>query len=362
MRLMKLAMLVTFVFGSAASACNHKPYNEVLKSFEKAQSPGTAVLIAQGETVHCHTAIGLANIELDMPLSVDHVFEIGSITKLFTATAILLLEQDGKLSRTDDITRYISGIDSLKSTVTIEHLLTHTSGLVDTINTQAFLETRIQEPSNLSKVIDTFKNGHWQYKPGENVIYSNAGYSMLSHIIERVSGLSYIHYLQQRIFTPLFMARTQQATFDIVKNKATGYTFDGAKPRQHDFLDWRWAYGAGDLLSTASDLKIFYTALMNKKLLNETQLQKLLQPITLNDGTKIEGAYTFSISTHKGKTMYRMNGSTLGFSSHTIYIPHSQTFIAVLSNSDGVNGGSWVAPFEIGSRLLSVPLHFTVKE
>lgn len=354
MRLKKFIAVVTLVISLNANGECNKHIMGTLEGFEKPEHPGLVLLLSDGHGEMCKEALGLANIELGVPLTTQSVFEIGSITKLFTATAVLLLEQQGKLKRADPISHYIAGINTQKEAVTIEHLLSHTSGLVDPINDPEFLSTRIQESVTLLELVNTFKNGYWQEKPGKNVIYSNVGYSLLSYIIEKVSGTSYEDYLKRHIFKPLRMNNTSQASFAIARNKATGYTYDGESPRQHDFLNWRWAFGAADLLSSVSDLYTFNQALMSQRLLNSKQLSVLTRPIRLSDGTFVEGSYNYAINNIKGSKSLRMNGSTLGFSSHIAFIPSSETFLVILSNSDGVNGGAWNAPESIASTLLNI--------
>lgn len=350
---MKIIAIVTVVFSSKLLACTLPDVEKVTSQFKKPNYPGFAFLVARKNKVLCENAYGLANIELNVPLSTNHNFETGSLTKLFTATAVLLLEQQGKLNRNDPITRFIPGITSPKPPVTIEHLLAHTSGLVDPINEPEFLATRINDNVTLEELIQEFKNGRWEYAPGEHVIYSNVGYSMLGYIIETVSGLPYETALQTLIFKPLNMRHTYQASFNIIHGKAAGYTFDGTTPRQHDFLNWRWAFGAADLLSTVRDLNTFNSALMHGKLLNTEQFSALTRHIVLNDGSQIPGSYNYSIEEINSMRALRMNGSTMGYSSHSAYLPESDTFVVVLSNSDGINGGGWTAPAVIADSLIA---------
>ncbi|OFC69368.1 serine hydrolase domain-containing protein [Alteromonas confluentis] len=353
MRLMKFIVIVTVVFSAKLLACTFPGVEKAAAQYAKHDAPGFVFLVAQNNTVVCKKAVGLANIELGVPVNANTVFEIGSLTKLFTATAILLLEQQEKLNRNDLVSRYIPGITSQKSPVTIAHLLSHTSGLVDPINEPEFLATRINDDTDLDSLIQEFKNGRWAYEPGQHVIYSNVGYSMLASIIEKASEMAYEEALQKMIFRPLNMQHTHQASFQIVKGKATGYTFDGATPRQHDFLNWRWAFGAADLLSTVDDLNTFNSALMQGKLLNADQLSALTRPIALNDGSQVPGPYNYSIEKVGGKRALRMNGSTMGYSSHSAYLQDSKTFVVVLSNSDGINGGGWTAPEVITNSIIA---------
>jgi len=335
---------------------NSHSFDKDLRRFSSDDSVGYSVLITQKGKVLYQDAQGLANIELNLPMQPEHIFEIGSLTKQFTAVAILLLAQDGVLSLEDNISKYISNISTTKSDVSLKHLLAHTSGLVDPINEPEFLSTRIQESVSLEELITQFKNGHWQYVAGEQIHYSNVGYSMLAMVIEKISGITYEAFLNKRIFKPLKMHNTSQASFKLTKGKVTGYTFDGIKPRQHDFLNLNWAYAAADLLSTTYDLSLFGHALMQGKVLNQAHLQTLLSPIILTNDTQLQSSFTYSLSHIWSFDAIRGSGSTLGYSSHSIYLPDTDTFIIALSNSDGVNGGGWFAPATVAGKLVATLL------
>jgi CubicO group peptidase (beta-lactamase class C family) len=343
-------------FAEACSPC----FDKDLSRFASTDSVGYSVLISQNGKVLYQKARGLANIELNVPMQPNHIFEIGSLTKQFTAVAILLLAQDGALSLEDNISKYIPDISSTKNDVTLKHLLAHTSGLIDSINTPEFLSTRIQESVTLEEIIAQFKNDHWQHVSGDQINYSNIGYSMLAWVIEKVSGTTYATFLNERIFKPLNMHNTSQVSFNLTKRKVTGYTFDGSEPRQHDLINLNWGYGSSDLLSTTEDISLFSHALMQGKVLNQTHLHTLLSPLILNDDVQRQGSFTYSLSTIWNFDAIRISGSTLGYSSHSIYLPDNDTFIVVLANSDGVNGGNWIAPAtmagKLAATLLAIPL------
>ena len=335
-------------------------FNDDLSRFAKDDSVGLSILISHKDEIIYEDSVGLANIELGVPLKTEHLFEIGSLTKQFTAVAVLLLEQKGELSLNDSISEYISGIASTQGTVTLRHLLSHTSGLVDPINSPEFLTTRIQEKVSLEDLIEQFKNGHWEYSAGELYNYSNVGYSMLASVVEKVSNMTYEEFLKTNIFLPLNMHNTHQASFSIFKDKATGYTFDDMTPRHHDFLDLRWAYGAADILSTTSDLNVFTLALMSAKVINNKQLTKLLSPVKTNDNELVGGSYNYSLAPIWGAKAISISGSTMGYSSASIFLPETQHYIVVLNNSDGINGGGWVQPSIVARKLAATLLKYPV--
>lgn len=359
--LVVLAILSSLLSGgSKASQVELKAeLKPILGHFTSVNSVGYTVLISQNGKVRFSDALGMANLELGVPLTPQHIFETGSLTKQFTTVAILKLAQQGKLSLDDTINQYINGISTTRGPVTLTHLLSHTSGLVDPINDPQFLATRVQEKITLPALIEQFKNGHWQYAPGERINYSNVGYSMLAYVIQKVTGVSYSEYLTSAIFQPLGMKQTFQASFAVTAGKVSGYTYDGDTPRQNDFLDLGWAFGAGDLISTSQDLARFTHALMQGHVLNQDYLKRHLAPITIN-GETIPGSFNYSLTDVGQYRAIRTSGSTLGFSSHSIYFPHNDIYIVVLSNSDGINGGAWTPPATVAgmyaAKLLNIPL------
>lgn len=346
------------LFSHTSYGCSNEVLAKHLAQFIDANGAGISALIANRENEVCLAASGMANTELSVSMEPHHVFEIGSITKQFTAVAILLLAQENKLKLDDSIALFIPGISTTKAEVTIAHLLSHTSGLVDPINEAEFLRTRVQEPISLESLIGQFKNGHWQHTPGERVVYTNVGYSMLAYVIEQVSERRYVEFLAEKIFTPLEMQNTWQASFAIHKHKVAGYTYQDNELRQNDFLNLSWAYGAGDLVSNVNDLFFFKRALMDERILNDTYLALFLKNIRLNDGTVTNGSFTSSLQKVGELNVFRASGSTMGYSSHMAYIRESDTFIAVLQNVDGINGGNWTAPSAIVASLIAKELKF----
>lgn len=358
--------ILALVFGLAitfhAGACSNTSLKKQLEQFTTKNSIGFSALVATNGKVLCEAAVGNASIELSVPMNNQHLFEIGSLTKQFTAVVVLLLAQENKLSLDDDISFYVPEINTTKGKVTIRHLLAHTSGLVDPINEPEFLATRVQENTSLAQLINLFKNNNWQYPAGDRVQYSNVGYSMLAYVIEKVTGQSYSEFLSARIFKPLGMTHTYQASFAVIHNKVTGYTFADTAPRQHDFLNLNWAYGAADIVSNTKDLYRFTQALMHKQLLNSHYLDLFLSRITLNDKSQTDGTFNYSLSTIGDTAAITMSGSTMGYSSHSIFLPEQDSYIVVLSNSDGINGGSWIPPATVAGKLAASLLSFPLPD
>lgn len=335
-------------------------FKQDLEFFNRDDGVGRVVILTKNRKTLFADARGMASIELQVPLQLTHVFEIGSITKLFTAVAILQLAQTHQLALDDPITKYLPDISN--SEVQLHHLLAHTSGLVDPINSPSFLANEIQHKVTLKQLLERFQNGHWQHKPGDTVHYTNVGYSILAAVIEKVSGQSYIDYVTQHIFKPAGMRSSGQVSFAITPGKVTGYTFDGSKARQHDLVDLAWGYGAADILSTVGDLAKFNQALMHGTLLKPKYVKQLFSPITVAGSSVTTSSYNASIVAIGKHKAYRMNGSTMGYSSHSLYIPDLDLYLVVLANSDGINRGGWVAPATVASKLIASYLDLSLPD
>lgn len=360
--LMKKFIMLLLVVGACGRSLadedsKYAAFETDLLGLSSKSDTGVVALVSREEAVMFHHALGKANLELQVPMQTSNVFEIGSITKIFTAVAIMRLVDEKLISLADPITKYLENVVSDHGIVTIEHLLAHTSGLQDPINTPVYMNTRLQESVTLKELVDMFGTGYWQHKPGDQVYYSNVGYSMLAAIIEDVTGLTYQQYMSKAFFEPLKMTSTAQASEAIRVGKVTGYTYSSNTPIQHGLLNLNWAFAAGDMLSTTTDLKMWMRALMQGRLLSEKSTQKLLTPIVLNDGRVTNGSFTFSLSDIADKQTVRISGSTMGYSSHMIYQPENELLVIVLQNSDGINGGGWRDPSIIAGKLLATALN-----
>ena len=188
-----------------------------------AGEPGAAVLIAKDGQVLLRKGYGMANLELGVPIRPEMVFELGSITKQFTATAILLLQERGQLSVEDDVTKYLPDYPTHGQKITIDHLLTHVSGIPSYTGLPEWLP-RVREDMTVQQVIDLFKDKPLEFNPGEQWSYNNSAYILLGAVIEKVSGKSYEDFIEQEIFAPLGMKSSRYGHQDeVVSGRVTGY-------------------------------------------------------------------------------------------------------------------------------------------
>ncbi|WP_312900143.1 serine hydrolase domain-containing protein [Chryseobacterium taichungense] len=217
--------------------------------FTEKECPGGVFLISQkGKPVY-KKAFGLANLELNVPLNPDNVFEIGSMTKQFTSVSILMLEQQGKLKVTDVISNYIPDYPN-GSNITIHHLLTHTSGIKDFTKIKGLSEIS-QKEMTPQMMVDFFKNEPVDFKPGEKFEYNNSGYIILGYIIEKVSGETYEDFVRKNIFEKIDMIHSYYASDrKVIKDRAYGYHKKSNGFVNKSVISFSVPYASGSLMST----------------------------------------------------------------------------------------------------------------
>ena len=301
----------------------------------KPDAPGaTVIVVKDGKTVF-RKAYGLADLATRRPLTPDTALRIGSITKQFTAAAILMLAEEGKLSVGDDITRYLPGYPTHGQRITIEHLLTHTSGIPSYTSKQDYMQGMGRDMT-VAQIIDRFKDDSLEFAPGSQWHYDNSGYVLLGAIIEKVAGMSYADFLQRRIFTPLGMTHTAYEGHErTVFPHAVAYSPapDGFQPSPH--LSMTQPYAAGALVSTVDDLARWDAAITGGKLLKAASWQRAFTPYTLTTGTKTDYGYGWELGTLRGQPEIRHGGAITGFRSFALRLPQDNVYVAVLSNADG---------------------------
>jgi len=293
--------------------------------------PGLALKIIQdGKTVKT-AAYGLANVELNVRATPDTVFEIGSITKQFTAAGILLLAQEGKLSVDDKISRHLRDTPSPWADVTIRHLLTHTSGIKSYTGLNGFqLWRRLTQ----EQFIEAIGRQPMEFQPGESWKYCNTGYNLLGHIIENVSGKNYWDFMSQRIFQPLGMlATTNRLPSLVIRNRAAGYEQTNKVWINRD-SDLTEVFAAGAMASTVGDLAKWNAALDGERLLKAASKEQMWTPTKLNDGTLKKYGFGWNVGESEGHKNIGHGGSTSGFSASLQRFPDDRLTVIILTNTD----------------------------
>jgi len=334
-----ITLILLFLYSSACIA-QSQPNERLVKSIDSligpqfaGNQPGISILIARKGQIVYQKAFGSANMELNTPMTPDNVFRIGSITKQFTAVAILQLVEHGKIALQDSIQKYIKDFPSKGYTITIENLLTHTSGIVDYTSKDdpdPFIERRDFTPEFL---INYFKNDPLQFKPGTKYSYSNSNYLLLGYIIQLVSGESYHKYMADNVIKKAGLTHTLYAEENIiVPNRVQGYTRDNGSFANCEYQTLSLGFGCGDLLSNTEDLYQWNNALLAGKVISKGSLNKAFTPYKLSDETLSSYSYGWFIDRNYGSMCIHHEGQTSGFIALEKYFPNEDIYVAILTN------------------------------
>jgi CubicO group peptidase (beta-lactamase class C family) len=310
----------------------NKSYEQIaneIESFISNRTIAGSVLLAADDRLLINKAFGYANREKKIPNTPSTVYYIASLTKPFTAAAILILEEQGKLSTTDKLSKYLPKFKNGKS-ITIHNLLSHSTGLTE-YNTNEIadaLDSRFSSPDDFFPIIE---GKSLKFKPGEKFEYCNSNYILLGHIIEIVSGMKYESFVTEKI---LYLSDMNHSSFgftDASDNQALGYdsTVPGFSTLTPDFMEKLFILGSspGGLRSTVEDLYLWDKSLNSHRILKAESLNKMYTPYAEHY------AYGWGISKPLPHVELVHNGSLPGFSSHIYSIPDDQLFFAILSNS-----------------------------
>lgn len=323
----------------SSEAPNLARMEQVIQSFVADKQFMGATLVARENDVLLDKGYGFANLEWNIPNSPTTKFRLGSITKQFTAAAILLLEERGKLSVDDPVKKYMPDAPATWDKITIFHLLTHTSGIPNFTGfpDYAKLQGLSATPEEL---VARFRDKPLDFQPGEKWSYSNSGYVLLGYLIEKISGESYAHFVQENIFQPLGMVNSgYDSNSAITQNRASGYTHDQNGIVNAGYINMTIPLSAGGLYSTTEDLLRWEQGLFGGKLLSPASLKRMTTPF--------KGDYGFGlvIRSVNGHEEIRHAGGIEGFNTMLAYYPEDKLTVIVLANMNGS------APQEIASDL-----------
>lgn len=312
----------------------------LFKTQFKGDEPGATVIVVRNGKTLLRKAYGAADIATKTPLTPGTVLRLGSITKQFTAVAILMLMEEGKLALNDPITRFFPDYPTGGKVITIEHLLTHTSGIASYTGKPDYV-AGMGKNLSVAQMIDRFKNDPLEFEPGTRFHYNNSGYFLLGAIIEKASGLSYPRFLEQRIFTPLGMKDTAYEGVErSAAPRAKGYSAKGQAFEPAAFLSMSQPYAAGSLISTVGDLAIWDAAITAGKLIKPASWKLAFTPYRLNPEKSTGYGYGWAVGAFQGVPAIDHGGGINGFSTYALRLPEQHVFVAVLANRD--SGG--VAP------------------
>ncbi len=305
-------------------------------SVVQTNQPGAAVLIARNGAILLEKGYGLAQVETRTPIACDTRFRIGSITKQFTAAAILKLAEDGKLSIDDPLSKFVPDWPS-GDKIKLRHLLTHTSG-IHNFTAKPDFKARVRDPIPLEKLIASFKNAPSDFEPGERYSYCNSGYVLLGSIVEKVSGQTYESYLRKTLFEPQGMKNSGvYRSGTALPGEALGYSYEnGAVQRAVDW-DMSNVAASGALYSTAHDLFRWNEALFAQKVLSAASLQTAFTVGVLKGDDPSHPEDTgygcgWAIDRLNGAREISHGGELAGFGSYLLRLPDFRLTVVVLLN------------------------------
>jgi D-alanyl-D-alanine carboxypeptidase len=302
--------------------------------------PGISLAVVRDGKVVKAEGYGLANIEANSAATPKTVYELGSVGKQFTAAAVMILVEEGKLSLDDKLTKYFPNAPREWDRVTIRHLLTHTSGIQNHVAVPGYIkifktDITFETTPARNEILKEFFQLPMEFEPGETWAYDNTGYYLLGFIIEKASGQSYYQFLQERVFQPLGMkATTNTDPRPIVANRAAGYEWVKDKYENRHPLLPAIAFSAGTIISTVEDMAKWDAALYTEKLLKKTSLEQVWTPARTKGGAAASFDYGFGwfVDSYHGHRYVQHSGGTPGFSSVIYRFLDDKLTVIILSN------------------------------
>jgi CubicO group peptidase (beta-lactamase class C family) len=323
-------LLFVFVLSSPAIAQDSARMDQVARSYtDELKTFMGSLLVARDGQVLISRGYGSANLEWTIPNTPATKFRLGSITKQFTAAAILLLEERGKLRIDDPVKKHLEDTPAAWDQVTIFHLLTHTSGIPSFTGFPDYRTAKLVS-TTAEKIVASFRDKPLEFQPGEKWNYSNSGYLLLGHLIEKLSGQTYEQYIRENIFTPLVMRDSgYDSNRTVTAQRASGYSPSPNGLVNAEFIHMTVPHAAGALYSTTEDLLRWTQGLYAGKLLSPASLQKMTTPF------KSDYAFGLVVRTVNGRRVFDHDGGIEGFNTTLTYYPDTRLTIAVLANLNG---------------------------
>lgn len=336
----RLALLLYFPLAVIAAPAEPvtlaQSLDRIIAARFKPELPGVAALVVKDGRPILRKAYGMANVELGVPVRPEHVFRIGSTTKLFTATAIMLLVEEGRIALDAPVKRYLPDAPPQWDKVSIEHLLTHTSGIPNLSMDSGYWRGTARLDHTPEELVDPVRARPLEHAPGTSFAYNNTGYNLLGLVIEKVSGEGYYAFLERRIFKPLGLAHTREGSDrEMIAGLVTGYR-GGPTPA------WPLAssnlYAGGGLVSTVDDLAAFMLALQSGKLVSPAGVKRMNTSYVLPNGKATDYGYGTWLRTVNGKHLVGHGGYIFNFYSQLEMDVDSGIVAVTLHNGDRFGG------------------------
>jgi D-alanyl-D-alanine carboxypeptidase len=329
--------------------------DSILRAAYPAQEPGAVAIVARDGEVVYRGAVGMANLELGVPLRPEMVFQVASITKQFAGVAILLLAEEGKLALSDPLTRFFPDYPVGGRTVTVEHLLGHTSGIRNYTAIPGWSAT-MRNDVTTEQLIAVFRDQPFQFEPGEQFAYNNSGYVLLGAIIEQLSGMPYGEFIRTRVLAPLGMTSSHLALATaVIPSRTPGYTRTPNGWTNAQYYSLTQPHASGALLSSADDLARWDAAITRSELVSPDSWRRAFTPIALNDGTSTRYGAGWFIGRIGHLATVEHGGTMPGFSLYALRVPEARLFVTVLSNSLSPGQSATAVALELARHTLNIP-------
>ena len=313
--------------------------DQLFAEWNNPDTPGAALAVTRdGETIYTQ-GYGTANLEYDIPITPTTIFDIASVSKQFAAFAIATLSHEGKLSLDDDIRTHLPDVPDFGNTITIRHLLHHTSGLRDWVQSLVIAGVAMEDVISFKHILKMARHQKaLNFEPGEAYLYSNTGYNLLAEIVERVTGNSFREWTDTNIFEPLAMTNTHFHDDHqmILKNRAYSYQAVENNGFKHA-VNNTTALGSSSLYSTVEDLAKWILNFDDTQIGEQVVIEQMHQQGVLNNGEQISYALGLNIGEYRGLKTVGHSGSWRGFRSHLIRFPEQQFGVVILCNLDTFN-------------------------
>lgn len=324
----------------------------------KRHVPGVSVAVVRDGKVLLAKGYGVANAEHSVPATENTVYQLASVTKQFTATAVLMLVQENKIGLDDKISKYLNSLPAAWGAVTVRQLLNHTSGIKSYTSVPDFFKTARKDYTK-EELLKLVADAPPDFAPGEKWSYNNTGYFLLGMLIEKVSGKEYGAFLNERIFGPLGMTSTRVNDLsEVIKNRASGYTWENGALRNGEYVSPTQPYAAGALVSTVADMAKWDAALYTDKLLKRAALDQMWTAAKLNDGAAANYGFGWSVDTYRTRRLISHGGGIPGFNTSISRFVDDKLTVIVLANSDTADADSLanaIAAFYIPALATNAP-------
>ena len=304
------------------------------EALSKTGAAGLSVAVARNGKVILSKGYGLAEVEHDVKADRDSMFRMGSITKQFTAAAIMRLVEQGKVGLDEPIAKHLPEYNMQGRVITIRHLLTHTSGIKSYTELKRVMVDEPEREFSHQEMLGMVQNEPLAFEPGTKFAYCNTGYYLLGMIIEKVSGKVYCAYLQDEFFRPLGLTHTRcDSNTEVIKGRAQGYTVAGERLVNDRGLATGTTFAAGGLLASAHDLVVWADALAGGKVVSPASYKLMSTPFALVRGGANDYGFGLFIDSFDGHARIQHGGDIFGFNSMLVRFPDDGVTVAVISNS-----------------------------